>query len=198
MSDFIFAPNAPLPTPTLTDLVTSRSELSTTAAALAQTGLDLFFNDSARGYTLFAPTDDAWQALPSAVYKYLMANTTLLSTVLQTHACMSRQYSSSLTSGGSLSMLSGQYVQAGALSPGAPIGLYIGNALVANVSSTAGDFDVQVRRGGGGGRGGLLVPPGTLALRAPASRPCHTHTPHEPASGQWKRYDACSSRGGLC
>jgi len=142
MASFMTAPNAQLPSQPLADVVDGRDELSTTATALVKAGLQTRFELDNSSYTLFAPTNAAWQALPPAVFDYLMGNPAALANVLLTHACTSRRYSTGLPYVGFLNMLNQQNINV-QVSNGV-IGLVIGSSVVANVSTSAGDYDIQV------------------------------------------------------
>ncbi len=76
---------AEVQTGTLAALVAARPEFSTLNAAIAAVNLTDELGADTTFYTLFAPTDDAFAALPAGILDTLLANPPLLTSLLQNH-----------------------------------------------------------------------------------------------------------------
>lgn len=74
---------------TIAALLAGQPDLSTLGSALGVAGLGETFAEPGP-YTLFAPTNDAFAALPESVVEALLANPQALSQLLQYHALMGR------------------------------------------------------------------------------------------------------------
>ena len=72
-------------TGTLATLVAGRPEFSTLNAAIAAVNLTDELNADTTFYTIFAPTDEAFAALPAGALDTLLANPPLLTSVIQNH-----------------------------------------------------------------------------------------------------------------
>lgn len=83
---------------TLSGLAASNPNLSTLATALRLTGLDAVLS-SGGPFTVFAPTNAAFAALPAGTLEALIANPAQLADVLRYHVVSGRALSSSLTNG---------------------------------------------------------------------------------------------------
>jgi transforming growth factor-beta-induced protein len=88
----------------VTRLTATTPGFGTLNAALTVTGLDVTL-DSPGNFTVFAPTDAAFQALPAGVLDSLIANPAALSNVLLYHATAGRLYASDVLAMTSLPML---------------------------------------------------------------------------------------------
>jgi hypothetical protein len=94
--------------------------------AIAATNLDLVLNDMAAEFTLFAPTDAAFQALPAGTIEALLANLPLLTDILTYHAVGSIALSTDLEDGQVIETIEGSNV---VVSIG-PDGIFINDAEV--------------------------------------------------------------------
>ncbi len=70
---------------TIAALVADRPDFATLNAAIAVVDLADELNNDTTFYTLFAPTEDAFAALPAGVLDTLLANPPLLASVIQNH-----------------------------------------------------------------------------------------------------------------
>jgi uncharacterized surface protein with fasciclin (FAS1) repeats len=84
--------------PTIADLAADTPELSTLASLLASTGLDEVLTGDGP-FTVFAPTNDAFAAVPAPVLTELGNNPDVLSRVLTYHVLPSAVTSDAITSG---------------------------------------------------------------------------------------------------
>lgn len=91
---------------TVLDVVAANPELSTLTELLGQAGMtDLLASEGP--FTLLAPTDDAFAALPAEQFDALAADPALLEEVLSLHLVEGAVFSSDLAVGSSLSTLQG-------------------------------------------------------------------------------------------
>ncbi len=109
----------------VTGLTATTPGFGTLNAALTVTGLDVTLN-SPGDFTVFAPTDAAFQALPAGVLDTLIANPAALSDVLLYHATAGRLYASDVLSLTSLPMLN----MANTTISVGPMGAMINNSLI--------------------------------------------------------------------
>ena len=109
-------PAAPPSEPTLSStetddsivgIVGTSSQLSTLASALESTGLAEMLRDPESAYTLFAPDDAAFEALPEAERTALLADTDRLTTLLQGHVLPTRMLSLDIIDGLTIEAMSG-------------------------------------------------------------------------------------------
>ncbi|MEO0559495.1 MAG: fasciclin domain-containing protein [Bacteroidota bacterium] len=106
------APSEPESSPATTDdsvvgIVGTSSQLSTLASALETSGLAETLRDPERTYTLFAPSDAAFAALPEAERTALLADTDRLAGVLRSHVLPTRMLSLDIIDGLSIDAVSG-------------------------------------------------------------------------------------------
>ena len=140
---------------TLYDVIVSDDRFSTLRDLLSDAGLtESLASDE---YTIFAPTNEAFDALPEGTLATLEANPDLLKQVLSYHIVPGRVTAEQLASGTSLNALAG-----GAL----PLSMngstqMVGNAGVTETSNTASNGTIYVINQ-------VLLPPG-LTLPAPES-----------------------------
>jgi uncharacterized surface protein with fasciclin (FAS1) repeats len=91
----------------IVDIAVSNPDFSTLVTALTQA--DLVSALQAPGpYTVFAPTNDAFAALPVGVLQYLLSDTAALSEVLTYHVVSGKAMSSDLTDNQALTTLLGE------------------------------------------------------------------------------------------
>ncbi|MFT4543251.1 MAG: transforming growth factor-beta-induced protein [Planctomycetota bacterium] len=109
----------------VTGLTASTPGFGTLNAALIATGLDLTLN-SPGDFTVFAPTDAAFQALPAGVLDSLLANPAALTDVLLYHVTPGRLYASDVIAVATLPMLN---MADTTISVG-PMGAMINNSLI--------------------------------------------------------------------
>ncbi len=85
--DTVIIGNVELPTPpmSLVDVARTNGNFTTLVAALEATGLDATLADLDTDYTVFAPTDAAFDALPEGTVASLLADTDTLSDILLYH-----------------------------------------------------------------------------------------------------------------
>lgn len=72
--------------PTIADIVVSDSRFDTLASAVVAAQLLDDFSDPTQTFTVFAPTDDAFAALPTSVLAELAVNQALLTRIVRYHA----------------------------------------------------------------------------------------------------------------
>jgi uncharacterized surface protein with fasciclin (FAS1) repeats len=89
---------------TLSGLAAANPNLSTLATALRITGLDAVLTSNGP-FTVFAPTNAAFAALPAGTLDSLIANPTQLANVLQYHVVSGKALSTSLSNGQQLTTL---------------------------------------------------------------------------------------------
>lgn len=70
---------------TITGIASSNADFETLTTALVATGLDSVLDDASASFTVFAPTDAAFEALPEGVLTSLLADTDALKNVLLYH-----------------------------------------------------------------------------------------------------------------
>ena len=92
---------------TIADLVASNTELSTLATAVRQAGLVEVLSGS-ENYTVFAPTNAAFDALSPGTVESLLANTTALADVVTYHAVAGEFTAAELMNGTTLTTVQGQ------------------------------------------------------------------------------------------
>ena len=85
--DAVVIGDVALPTPpmSLVDVARANGNFTTLVAALEATGLDMTLADFDTDYTVFAPTDAAFDALPEGTVASLLADTETLSDILLYH-----------------------------------------------------------------------------------------------------------------
>lgn len=85
--DAVVIGDVALPTPpmSLVDVARANGNFTTLVAALEATGLDMTLADFDTDYTVFAPTDAAFDALPEGTVASLLADTDTLSDILLYH-----------------------------------------------------------------------------------------------------------------
>ncbi|MBK9254696.1 MAG: fasciclin domain-containing protein [Saprospiraceae bacterium] len=94
---------------TVWDIISNSSVHNTLTVALSLTNLD----DALQGdgpFTVFAPTDEAFDALPAGTLEALIQNPTLLSSILLYHVTGAQALSGDLVNGQSITTLNGQNV----------------------------------------------------------------------------------------
>lgn len=99
---------------TIVDIAEDSGEFSTLIFALSETGLDKVLDGKGQ-YTVFAPTDAAFAALPDGTLDYLVANPDVLTEVLLYHVTEGRRWSNSVFNANNqkpVTMLNGGYVLA--------------------------------------------------------------------------------------
>jgi uncharacterized surface protein with fasciclin (FAS1) repeats len=114
--DAILTQPAPVPA-TVWDIIVNSPDHTVLETAVLAVGLDDELS-SAGPFTVFAPTDDAFAALPAGTVASLLANPTLLTSILLYHVASGNVLSSDLSDGQSIETLQGQSVDisiAGAL-----------------------------------------------------------------------------------
>jgi uncharacterized surface protein with fasciclin (FAS1) repeats len=97
---------------TIYEIASGSEDFETLTFALEATGLDTALNNGGQ-FTVFAPTDDAFAALPDGTLEFLIANPEVLKSVLLYHVTDGRRWSNSLVNKNnpkSVEMLSGGYV----------------------------------------------------------------------------------------
>jgi transforming growth factor-beta-induced protein len=94
------------PTPSIADLVEETADLSTLEGALVQAGL-LSVLDGGGPFTVFAPVNSAFQALPDEVLSAVLADQDLLQAVLLNHVVEGSVASGSLADGQVVTTLGG-------------------------------------------------------------------------------------------
>ncbi len=85
------------PTNSVADEVASNESLMTLSTALTATGLDGTLSDDNKSFTLFAPTNEAFELLPDGAVADLLSQPELLSDILLYHALSNDVYSSQLS-----------------------------------------------------------------------------------------------------
>eukprot|EP01024_Parvocaulis_polyphysoides_P005363 TRINITY_DN1133_c1_g1_i6.p1 TRINITY_DN1133_c1_g1~~TRINITY_DN1133_c1_g1_i6.p1 ORF type:complete len:1190 (-),score=221.72 TRINITY_DN1133_c1_g1_i6:342-3911(-) len=93
-----------VPTKTIMGIIEESPELSSLAAALKQANLDTALNDNSKKYTLFAPTDDAFEDFPQTLDQILNLGSDLTN-LLQLHVVSSEIPSPELREGRELTTL---------------------------------------------------------------------------------------------
>lgn len=120
--------NAAAEAATLRDIVASRPELSTLFNAVQAAGLE---EELASGtYTLFAPTNAAFDELPEGTLEALLDDPLELSRLLQNHLVVGAIPSGQLVGFGSAITVLGEFVR---VDPGSQGTLVIGEALASEV-----------------------------------------------------------------
>jgi transforming growth factor-beta-induced protein len=107
--DAILTPAAPVPA-TVWDIIVDSPDHTVLETAVLAAGLDDELS-SAGPFTVFAPTDDAFAALPAGTIASLLANPTLLSSILLYHVASGNVLSGDLSDGQSIETLQGQSVE---------------------------------------------------------------------------------------
>jgi uncharacterized surface protein with fasciclin (FAS1) repeats len=126
---------AQLGSQTISQIIVNSDDHTTLAEALEVAGLASTFN-SPGSYTFFAPTDEAFAALPSGVLESLLANPEQLAQVLRYHVLGFSLFSASFSNGLVLNTLNGQQVSFTVNSQG----IFVNNALITvqNIQATNG------------------------------------------------------------
>ena len=83
--DAVIVGDLDVPQPSIMDLVNEDARFTTLKAALEATALDVVLADLDTNYTVFAPTDDAFAALPEGTVAALLADTDTLMDILLYH-----------------------------------------------------------------------------------------------------------------
>jgi uncharacterized surface protein with fasciclin (FAS1) repeats len=122
---------------TITQVVAAADNLKTLAALLQATGLDKTLATSGQKYTIFAPTDAAFAALPAATLAGLASDPEALKSVLMYHAVAGEISSDAAKSTTSLMTLDGARVGMSVVGDS----LYVNNAKVV-AGGTAADNGV--------------------------------------------------------
>ena len=97
---------------TIYDIASSSPDFSTLAFALEATGLDMALDNGGQ-FTVFAPTNAAFENLPEGTLEYLVENPAVLESVLLYHVTDGRRWSNSLVNKNNtkdVEMLSGGYI----------------------------------------------------------------------------------------
>jgi uncharacterized surface protein with fasciclin (FAS1) repeats len=97
---------------TIYDIASSSDDFSTLAFALEATGLDMALDNGGQ-FTVFAPTNAAFENLPEGTLEYLVENPAVLESVLLYHVTDGRRWSNSLVNKNNpkeVEMLSGGYI----------------------------------------------------------------------------------------
>ncbi|GAB5535642.1 MAG: fasciclin domain-containing protein [Rubricoccaceae bacterium] len=109
-------PNTPTPEPdtpsaatddSVVGIVGTSSQLSTLASALESTGLAETLRDTESAYTLFAPDDAAFEAIPEAERTALLADTERLTALLSGHVLPTRMLSPDIIDGLTIEAMNG-------------------------------------------------------------------------------------------
>jgi uncharacterized surface protein with fasciclin (FAS1) repeats len=126
---------AQLRSQTISQIIADSEDHNTLEQALEVSGLASTFNSSG-SYTFFAPTDDAFAALPEGVLDNLLANPAQLTQVLRYHVLGFSLFSASFSNGLTLNTLNGQQVVFTVNSQG----IFVNNALltVQNIQASNG------------------------------------------------------------
>ena len=95
---------------TIVDVAGEQGNFTTLLAALQATGLDQQLSQAGE-YTVFAPTDEAFQALPAGTIQALLANPTLLQQILSYHVAQGELMAADVTSATSIPTLEGNPIQ---------------------------------------------------------------------------------------
>jgi uncharacterized surface protein with fasciclin (FAS1) repeats len=123
--------------PTIADLVTTNPEFSTLAAAVGAAELAATLS-SAGPFTVFAPTNAAFDKIPAATLEYLLANKDELTKVLLYHVVAGKVTSSEvggLLGGEVETALAGQKIAIGSTSEG--VGIKINESVITAVDIEA-------------------------------------------------------------
>jgi len=100
----------PIPEGTVTQLVSRQKELSTLLTAVQKANLTSALSGDGP-FTLFAPTNEAFQRLPPGTLQKLLANVTALTNVLTYHVVKGTYFTPGLSNELKLDTLSGKSVQ---------------------------------------------------------------------------------------
>jgi uncharacterized surface protein with fasciclin (FAS1) repeats len=106
--DAILTQPAPVPA-TVWDIIVGSPDHTILETAVLAAGLDDELS-SAGPFTVFAPTDDAFTALPAGTIASLLANPTLLTSILLYHVASGNVLSGDLSDGQSIATLQGESV----------------------------------------------------------------------------------------
>ena len=101
---------APGPDKDIVELAQATSSLSTLVTAIETAGLTSTLKGTGP-FTVFAPTNTAFDNLPEGALDILLANPTVLAEVLQYHVVAGKVMSSDLTSGSVPTLLSGESIE---------------------------------------------------------------------------------------
>ena len=99
-----------LPKTTVVDIINNSEEHFVLSSILSLTGLD----DALSGngpFTVFAPTDDAFEAIPEDVLAAIVADESILTSILTYHAIGAKAFSSQLSDGQEIVTLNGAKVK---------------------------------------------------------------------------------------
>jgi uncharacterized surface protein with fasciclin (FAS1) repeats len=107
--DAILTQPAPVPA-TVWDIIVGSPDHTILETAVLAAGLDDELS-SAGPFTVFAPTDDAFTALPAGTIASLLANPTLLTSILLYHVASGNVLSGDLSDGQSIETLQGESVE---------------------------------------------------------------------------------------
>ena len=93
---------------TVFDIISESDDHLTLQAVLEQTGLDETLSDPDGEFTVFAPTDDAFEAIDSATLEAILADEDLLTDILLYHVVGAVAFSDDLEDGQEITTLLGQ------------------------------------------------------------------------------------------
>jgi uncharacterized surface protein with fasciclin (FAS1) repeats len=127
------------PTENIVGTAIGAGSFNTLVAALQATGLDSVLADESQNFTVFAPTDAAFDALPDGVLEILLSNTDVLSEILLQHVISGAQVDSVTAFS-----LNGQ---SAATAAGNPIDILIENGQLTVGGSTVITTDIETTNG---------------------------------------------------
>jgi len=144
----LLPPGFEFPTLNIVEIGMANDDFSTLVAAVTAAGLvDTLSTGS---YTLFAPTNEAFAALPHGALDYLLANTDILKEVLMYHVSLGTSFAIEVSDGLQIpTLLEGESLTAVVAVSGVTIG-----------GATVGDFDVLALNGVIHVINKVLLPPG--------------------------------------
>merc|ERR1719424_14168 len=144
---------------TIPGLAEKNADLSTLVTALQAAGLVDTLAGS-RAFTVFAPTNEAFAALPPAELKYLLNNKTALTAVLEYHVASGKVLSSDLYNGEEIKTLEGENVTVTIIKTSTGTTVKIDDATVktANVEASNGVVHIIDK---------VMIPPGFAAPTIP-------------------------------
>jgi uncharacterized surface protein with fasciclin (FAS1) repeats len=141
-------------------VVTNNKDLSTLVTALKDADLDGAL--SAEGpFTVFAPKNEAFDAIPSAVLQALLNNKTALTTVLKYHVASGALMSTDLKNGSNVTTLEGHVVNVTLIKVVGGTGVKINDAHVTTADQKASNGVVHIIDK-------VLLPPGFVLPKPPA------------------------------
>jgi uncharacterized surface protein with fasciclin (FAS1) repeats len=144
---------------TIPGIAEKTADLSTLVTALQTAGLV----DTLAGsgpFTVFAPTNEAFAAVPPAELKYLLNNKTALTAVLEYHVASGKVLSTDLSNGEEIPTLQGENVTVTITSTTNETSVKIDNATVTNANVEASNGVVHIIDQ-------VMIPPGFTAPTIP-------------------------------